>query len=482
MITVKGIPLQQKEISLLATYQFQYRNEAFVEVLNAVKDKTFKGSLTVKKGIEKFIVDNNLDREPLFIEKGIISSKMKDVILLKTLELNHVFYVQDYSVVFKMTDAKYRGEPAGLYEKFLMQYTRFNAETNVDFSIVQLHEMGFYNALPDFNIAFELNHHKGQIRYDSGVIDDERNPIFHEIKKIAFERIINALPRHIRLKGDELFFVEYHQDIINYFEEILVNNRHYSLKSKEVQLDDEIIIFESSELLEKVITNYIVEKLEKRIIPLHEIHNMIDLIITLPEIQISQYLNPQNIFTLIEHQVIQSPIAKRNYFFAKDILEKKSIYQTSITHLDSRQMNLSDALIEIFDLSTTTKRIYIASQYLLMNFFSDHPQAQSDRKNKVIRTLISLSKKFDFKLIFLSKTEYETDDFIVKKIDFSNIHGRYAIVINTVLRFIKLDAELDHFASLDEERVIFKDLSYLLLKSKSSIPLSIKKKVGELND
>lgn len=480
MIKYQNLSFNCTRVNLLTSYQYQYQNQAFVEIIkNAMENKI--ENPTINKGIQKYIKDNKLDTDELFLTKGILTTDTKDLIELTLIEYNNAIYILSYETIEKVTDTKYSGEPASSYVEMLNYYRRYHRENGIDFQLINIHDMGFYNTLESVSGDLIKNGSNLELIIEDNIISDDRNPILKELKDKLNATVDSQLPSYLTVKGDRIFCTSFSKELVKYITDVIDDNKHFFSRKDNLSIDDEIIFFDDSKLVETLIVEYILSELTVKILPFNEIDNRIELIKSLPGMITNEFINNQTIIKRIRNEVIKSKEAKRNLYFALDILYNKTNFIQGTVHLHNREDDIKRILIDIFGLSKTTKKLYIFSKFLLMNYFSSDIDNLNDKKNVVVKELIGLSKTYNFELIIVGNSRKETNDFHNVFLDYKGIHGRYAVVVDKEIRSIKLDAELDHFDEVKYPLISYRDLSYIVLKNHKVLPKNILRIVGEFD-
>lgn len=479
MISVRNISLQQTKISLLSTFKYQVQNSDFVDLINKVQQNQID-NITIQKGIFNFIKEHKLDTDDLFIKKGILTSETKDLIEITTLEFNNVYYIYSYEVIEKITDIKYKGSSAHGFHSILNGYKRYHIDNDMDFEIVKIHEMGFANVHPVINSSVIKNNNTFEIQYQDILVKDIRNPLVKEVKYYANQIIDNNLPEYLCYKGERVYVKQFSDELIQYISKVISENTYYNYLKNNVELFDEVLYFDSIEIITRLIVEYIMFQLKTNIIPIKEMKNIIELITSIEGMPNDRKIHVENIIDKISKEIENNVEAKKNYYFTLDILDVSSNVSSSTIHLKDKIGYLENLLIEMMGLSNNTKKVYIVSQYILMKYFTNDEQSKYDKKNRILNTLISLSNRFKFDLNIISLSKKKADGFNIIPTNFQGVHGRYIIVINDNINILKLDAELDHFDDIDENSVVFRDLTFMHIKDQRILPINIRKVVGEL--
>jgi hypothetical protein len=479
MISVRNIPLNQLKISLLSTYKYQIQNSDFVDMISKVQNNQID-NITIQKGIYNFIKERKLDTDELFIQKGILTNETKDLIEITAIEFNNNFYVVNYEIIEKLTDIKYKGSSAQGYFNAFNGYKRFHLENEVDFEILRIHEMGFANVYPMISSTIIKSNNSFEIQYQDIIINDLRNPLVKEVKYQMNQIIENNLPEFLCYKGERVYVKQYNDELIQYLSNVISENNYYNFRNSNIELFDEIIYFDSSDIIARLITEYLIYQLKTNIISIKEMKNIIELVTSIEGMPYDQKIHVDNIMDKINNEIVNHPESKMNYYFTRDILDDSSNISSSTFHFKDRNGQLENLLIEIMGLSNKVKKVYIVSQYILMKYFSNDEQAKNDKKNRILNTMVNLSNRFKFDLNVVSLSKKQSDDFNIIQTNFQGIHGRYIIVISDSIVVLKLDAELDHFDDLDGSNVVFRDLAFMHIKDHRILPINIRKVVGEL--
>lgn len=476
MIKINNIGFNQKRISLLCTYKYQYENPEFISIVKKSMENKIDNP-TINKGIQKFIKDNKLDSDELFLKQGIITAKDKDLIELKTLDFNNSLYVYGYESIEKATDSKYNGYPAQIYQNKLNRYKRYNADKGVDFELIDIQELGFYVTEPSKNGSVLRNSNKIELLFDDIRISDDNNPMVKEFHDYVNSYLTSKLPKYLMVKGNKLYQYSFDKSGVDYISAILSSNNRFHYNIDDLEIEDETIYFDDIAVIEKVIVSYIHKLLEEKIMSSHEITNIIELVLSLPEIEVGHQMRIENIKSRIVDELNRIPKAKRNYYFALDILDSDTNISHVTEHYKDRTGNIKKLLVQMFGLSHKTKELHIVSKYILMKYNAIE-DINKDKKNVVIDTLVKLSVEFGFKLKVIAPARYRSNDFDIIYDDLKNVHGRYAIMIDDEMHAYKLDAELDHYDNLTNGQVKYKDLSTVIMKDIKDLPQTILQKVG----
>jgi hypothetical protein len=340
--------------------------------------------------------------------------------------------------------------------------------------------MGYAVDAPNLSGSLIKNGDSVEIDMVDFLVNDNRNPILADSKYFMLKTLDSELPDYLVVKGERLYALKPSKEIVIYIENLLSTNTFFSYVKNSLEIIDEIIYFDSYNILERVVIDYLIKQLKTNIIPIKEILNIIDILFSIEGVEINQQVHALNILDKLDKEIERDKEARRHFFFAKDILLNTLNINTSTVHFKDRKGTLKQLLIEMLGINEKTKKVYVASQYLLMKYFSNDVEMKMDKKNRIISTLVELSKKYTFELFFIAKTKRQATEFSIIQSDFHNVHGRYVITVNEKANLLKFDAELDHFDDEDDTYVNFRDISYMHLKSENLLPISIRRVVGEI--
>lgn len=440
---------------------------------------------TISKGVIKRLKDLNLYDDKAFFDSGEYLVTDRDLINLNIVVLENETYLLDYEVILKTTDQKYDGSDAKDFSTLLGAYRRYNNNKKLDFAINEIHEMGFFTQLPDINASISYEKDQAIFEINDTEVTCENNPIIRNGIHNLFELLKVKLPKYFSIKGHSLYLNHYSPEVRDYFINALENREGYSYLYDSIELTSEIIYVDDLKVLEKIIIDYLINRLSTEIITKNEIINIINRFASLESCrELADNIDEENIYNFVMVNIDNNKLAKKNFFFAKDIIESNTFFIGQKSNLLNKTGELSQILSSQFNIGSTTKSVTIVSKYLTaFNLEKESHLLNSGEKKKirVIEVLIELSRiyGFDFKIITNSRKKHHFVTFVYNTLE--DVHGRYLFVENdTILRY-KLDAELDHFDFLEDSKVCYKDLAIIYIEEDRFLPAPLRSKAGENN-
>jgi hypothetical protein len=479
MIKIQSEILNVFRLNLLCEFSELRQNIEFSEL--AKKANTSKlNNKTIQESIIKKLKELGLYNDEKFYNTGFYYMKDKNLLDLTILKYNNNLYIDDYKVIFKVTDNRYNGENAVIFEKSLDSYIRYNNE-KVDFKIDKIHEMGFYSSLESREFDFVLDNKNVIVKVGLQDIQQE-NSISKEISEAMMSKIDTLLPDYLVVKVKTIYFSKYCNEVYKYLEKRFEENDLFSMTIQNVNISNEHIYVDKVSIAEDFISEYMKNKIRNTILSSKEINNTLEELLLIEEFNdVRDRISKRKILGTLDILVNNDITAKKNYYFAKDILEENNHYLGKVSDLQGLEGSFKSLFIETFNIDNKVKDIYLISKYAViydLNKPYDALNSGEKRKFKVIENLMSIAKEFDINLHISSKRFNSISGVMSFKVNFSSIHARYLVVKKDDYHFYKLDGELDHFDIKENEDVIFKDLQAVRYNDNKNVNNLIIESVG----
>jgi|GEM_PF-6139153 len=485
MIRLLNQVANKYSITLLCNYKYITENLEFAKLVREAKSNKIINN-TIKNGIIKRASEMNILNDDEFLDTGHYYISDKNLLNIEIAEINNDMYLLNYESVLKTSDQKYLGEDASGYRDLLTNYQKFNNDGKLDFKIEDVSDLGFYVDKGTVNYEVELSEDELVCSIEDNTIKSDRNSLLRTVNLKFEKEVSESLPDFLEMKRNELYLKTVTNDVIKYFEGIFNDGKYFEFDTANLEINYERIKIDNAAMANDIVVRLLVQMNRESIYSQKDVKNIINELVNLQEFNsIANEMDTNDLYIKFSEAVELDKLAFKNYMFSKDLIRENSKFIGTTHNLLGKRDDISNIIKDAFRITDRTKELILFSKYATkfgLNKPTEELNEGDKRKKHVFSTLITLSEiyEFDLKIVTNQHKKYPGVEFVHSKL--KKVHGRYAVLIDEDnSKFFKLDGELDHFETVNDNVVKMKDLSITELNSIKDIPKPVKEMVGDIN-